>query len=77
MITQLNLPLFVQNRRIPFMRNNKSNNYLVFESKKAPARRAKAFVLWLQQDSNLYLRFRKPLFYPLNYGAVFAGTNLV
>jgi hypothetical protein len=27
-------------------------------------------VLWLRQESNLDLKFRKLLFYPLNYGAV-------
>jgi len=30
--------------------------------------------LWPQQDSNLYLKFRKLSFYPLNYGAL--GTKI-
>ena len=28
---------------------------------------------WPRQESNLHLKFRKLLFYPLNYGAIYAN----
>jgi hypothetical protein len=31
--------------------------------------------MWSRQESNLYLEFRKRLFYPLNYGTGFFKTG--
>jgi hypothetical protein len=33
--------------------------------------------LWLRRESNPDLEFRKPLFYPLNYGALRFGVAKV
>lgn len=33
------------------------------------------FNWWPRRESNSHLKFRKPLFYPLNYGAVTAGKS--
>jgi hypothetical protein len=35
------------------------------------------FYLWLRRESNPDLEFRKPLFYPLNYGALRFGVAKV
>ena len=33
--------------------------------------------MWPQQESNLYQKFRKLLFYPLNYGTWILGAKIV
>ena len=33
--------------------------------------------MWSRQESNLYLKFRKLLFYPLNYGTIYKIKVLV
>ena len=50
-------------------------DYTIFDIKKASDNQ-KLLDAYPQQDSNLYLEFRKLLFYPLNYEGLCAKVNI-
>ena len=53
--------------------NEKPNREKVLENN--PLNYSWLSELWSRQESNLYLKFRKLLFYPLNYGTCSLGRK--